>query len=850
MSWHLLRPDLCRMLRWLALALTLLAGNTCAAPTDATASYLPSATPQLLLDDGKGQQIMLTLLRSDLLHVAYGEHLHAGLPYFSPMLAQPDFPGTPAVWDAAQQRLSSSDLTVEAEHGCWQVSDVHSTPPRRLARFCVANHSADSLRLSWSAEGNTDVLGLGEVLSSGRSAPSWLGQQREGGGFFGNAMVYSDIAASGNTQVPVAYVLGAGLRNYAVFFDTPFALHFDFSGPQWQVSSEDGQLGMFLWSGADIQALRRQYLNLTGHPPVPPLKAFGLWISEYGYDDWAELDSKLNTLHQRGFPIDGAVLDLQWFGGIEAAAGTTHMGGLNWDSNRFPAPAAKLAAYASQGVGTMLIEESYIGADLPEHTELAKRRYLAMQCPPPCTDAVYLDTNPWWGVGGMLDWSNPAAGAWWHTQKRAPLIDMGVLGHWTDLGEPEQFDAAGYYHGLDWYGSANHHHAAVHNLYNFFWSQSIAEGMARSHPTHRPWILSRSGTAGSQRFGVAMWSGDVKSSFPALAAQMPAQSNMSLSGFDYYGSDIGGFTRSVVDGNLYTHWLVASSLLDVPVRPHVNNLCNCFETAPDRVGDRASNLAALQLRYQLIPYLYSLAHQAYADGEAVFPPLLYHFQSDPGARKISKTKMIGPWLLFTATSDDVDTISSYLPPGRWTNFYHHEQWLDSKGGNHAQAALDHGLLRAPLYLREGAIVPLLRQAPGNLGNPRSLDMHWFADLLVSTVPVAKASQFVLYEDDGISRAYQSGKLARTTIRAQQTEPGHFQVGLSPDNRTGSSGQRVLSLNILTGGQPVGQVQVNGQSLSPVAADSPARGWYASAGGITVQLGSVSVDDKQEVLAGP
>ena len=121
-----------------------------------------------------------------------------------------------------------------------------------------------------------------------------------------------------------------------------------------------------------------------------------------------------------------------------------------------------------------------------------------------------------------------------------------------------------------------------------------------------------------------MWSGDIGSNLSSLATQLDVQMHMAFSGIDYFGADVGGYWRSALDGDLnemYTVWFANAALLDVPLRPHTQNLCNCNETAPDRIGDVASNRENLRLRYRLIPYLYSLAHRAHRYGDALVPPL-------------------------------------------------------------------------------------------------------------------------------------------------------------------------------------------------------------------------------------
>lgn len=813
------------------------------APTGPVVTYFAGAMPQMLLDY-QGRQVMLSLLRDDMVHVAFSGQIGKGMPYFSPMIADTNFTGPASAvnYDQATKRLTAAAIAVDVDGFCFRIYSV-GNDAHLLTRICTTDAP---LNIQLSAENNSEVLGLGEYLSTSHTSPSWLGLTRNPASAYGNAMTYSNIDASGDAQMPVAYVLGQGMRNYGLFFDTPYPLSMNFAGSNWSVTSNStSKLGLFVYTGSSLADLRHTYLTLTGKPPVPPLKAFGLWLSEYGFDNWGELDGKLSTLNTQGFPIDGAVLDLQWFGGIQSNTDFTAMGKLTWDTVNFPNPSNKVATYAASGLGLVTIEESYIGAGLPEYTQLGNLRYLAMDCASPCTTPTYLSSNPWWGKGGMMDWSNTAGGNYWHDAKRTALIDAGILGHWTDLGEPEKFSANSYYAGFNWYGAQMQRHADVHNLYNFFWSQSIATNTDRTHPNRRPWILSRSGAAGSQRFGVAMWSGDVGTSFATLNAQMTAQANMSLSGFDYYGSDIGGFHRDGVTGTtldtIYTRWLATSALLDIPVRPHTENLCNCKETAPDRVGDKPSNLAALKLRYQLTPYLYSLAHSAYSGGEPIFPPLVYHFQSDTAARAVDHTKMIGPWLVFTGLTTDASNVDTYLPSGKWADFYHPERIINSTGTSSAQAVVVDGLVRAPLFLREGAIIPLLRAAPNNLGVANGAQIQWFNDLVIRTYPSTQESSFTMTEDDGATRDYQKGKVARTVIRAVSPSAGNYHIIVTPDNRTGSTGSRKLAIDLITTTTPQ-HITVNGSTFT---------GTKSQTGNVLrIELGTVNVDAVQDIVIAP
>jgi alpha-glucosidase len=422
------------------------------------------------------------------------------------------------------------------------------------------------------------------------------------------------------------------------------------------------------------------------------------------------------------------------------------MGGLNWDLTNFPDPAAKIAAYKQDGIDLMLIEESYISSGLPEFERLAGLEGLAhdLDGAPALTSA----SGNWWGRGGMIDWLQADAAAEWHDWKRQPLIDMGIVGHWTDLGEPEMV-------GPDFhYGVQNFTDPQVRNSYNLLWAHSIYDGYQRNTPDKRPFIMSRSGGMGLQALGGAMWSGDTGGDFGSLAAQMPQQQHMMWSGMDYYGSDIGGFHRSAMGiypgthedltNELYTQWFAYASLFEVPVRPHTENLCNCKETAPDRIGDVASNLANIQLRYALEPYYYSLAHRSWLEGEPVFPALDYYYPDEPAASGLGHEKMIGSELIAAAIATPGATdVQVFLPAGDW---YDLRTGAVTRSDSHSFTVpvYVYDRLTLPIFARDGAIVPM---ADG-----------------VLRVFGSESNHFDWYDDDGVSTAYQRGEYDHVTAQ--------------------------------------------------------------------------------------
>ncbi len=774
----------------------------------------------------------------------------------TPMVLKTDYPGPKRFTNNNQGLLETNELSIQVSTNtlCVRLTNIAAKPAQVLTQACPESAIPGRLgAMTLTQEGTQDLYGLGEAFVSPDSESlNWLGKQRLPGNDMGNAMDSFMGGAVGNAQFPILYALGAEKsQNYAVFIDSQYALSWEFRKTPWEIYSDANDLRWYAMTGPDLPDLRHDFMELVGKPPVPPKKMFGLWVSEFGYDNWNELEDKLKTLRANQFPIDGFVLDLQWFGGITPIE-ISHMGNVNWDTTNFPDPPGKIADLAKRGIGLITIEESYVAEWLPEFEDMQNRGYLVKSG---ANGKASIITNGWWGTGGMIDWTNPAGSDYWHNLKRQPLIDMGILGHWTDLGEPEMYTPDGYYYGA--ISQDLNSEQDNHNLYNFRWSESIARGYQRNQVQQRPFILSRSGTAGIQRFGDSMWSGDIGSNLFSLAAHLTVQAHMSLSGIDFFGSDIGGFHRETAGTDIdqiYTKWFAIDSLIDVPVRPHTENLCNCKETAPDRIGDVKSNLANLRLRYALSPYLYSLAHQASLTGDPVIPPLVYYYQDDTAARTIADEKLIGQDLLVAAIpSLGAESRDVYLPAGSWVNFYTNE-WIDSKGEQLKNvSAIQNGLFQLPLFARAGAIIPMMFVDEHTLNILGLRDDDATHDELIARVYASPdASSFTLYEDDGQTIAYQQGQV-RTTLLHQQLADQIETVTIEAADGTyqGASDQRDNIIQLVS--RNLAQsVKLNGLTLPQLSSqaelDSASQGWFqAGPNLVIVKTGKMDVKVKKEVV---
>jgi alpha-glucosidase (family GH31 glycosyl hydrolase) len=839
--------------------------------------------------------LVVEILDDDLVHVeasAIGEGPSMGQTlYTSPMVLKTDYPGPSAITQTGNT-LETSDLRLVVNPAtlCLTVDDK-TQQNTTLTTICPINLEQDHKGLEIAPGLMEHVYGLGQEFKHlGSANGDWIRLGTRQGLAFGNGFQDFQKAKVGNVQIPVYYAVGPNNLNYALFLDNVYQQTWDFTSTPWTARMFGDQLRFYIMTGPDLPDLRADYLELTGRPPVPPRKSFGLWVSEFGYDNWAQIDTLLSGLRDNHFPVDGFVLDLNWFGGVDLNnPERSNMGRLDWDENQdlltqnnpyfFPDPASRIQAYANDHIRLTAIEESYLANTIDTFTLMPADLTVYERTNGICDDDnqtnpvidvghVENGDNAFWGIGRMIDWSDSEAGEWVHRNRRFPnLVQLGIHSHWTDLGEPETLDKKACYEGVEITSTGlKNEHADLHNLYNLLWNRSIWESYVANQgqtdaleiTNPRPFIVTRSGAAGTQRYGAAMWSGDIASNLESLATHFNAQMHMSFSGIDYYGADIGGFRREVLPGNnkegvyrgyeteMYTQWFANGTWLDVPVRPHTDNefvtVMPPYETAPHRVGHVESNLANLRQRYELIPYYYALAYRAHLWGEPVIPPPVFYYQNDPNLREMGHEKMIGRDILVGVVASHGEYERDlYLPAGNWIN-YHTNEGITSAGEwvENVPVYRD-GMLRLPAFVRAGAILPLMsvdnqtKDAFGHRSNgptPRN-------ELLLRVYTDPSPSSFTLYEDDGLTLNYNNGRPVyhhRTTEIQQQQVGSTASVTIAPAVDVNGNGpfpgavnRRPIVVELIATDAAATDVSLNGTLLtehrSEAAFEAASSGWY-------------------------
>ncbi|MFN5416671.1 MAG: TIM-barrel domain-containing protein [Flavobacteriia bacterium] len=477
--------------------------------------------------------------------------------------------------------------------------------------------------------------------------------------------------------------------------------------------------------GDTWEDLIENYTELTGRQPLPPRWAFGNFSSRFGYHSQDEVMKTIAAFKRDSIPVDAIILDLYWFG--KEIQGT--MGNLDFYRDSFPDPQKMINDLKAQGVKTVLITEPFILTTSSKWKEAADKKILA-------TDNL---GNPfkydfYFGNTGLIDIYKPSANLWfWDVYKN--LKNMGVAGFWGDLGEPEVHPEALFHQ----YGKANE----VHNIYGHDWARLISDGYKRDFPKERPFVLMRAGYSGSQKFGMIPWSGDVNRTWGGLRPQTEIALQMGMQGIGYMHSDLGGFAGNNDDSELYVRWL-QYGVFNPIFRPHAQEEVASEPVFKDANTKRLAK-KAIELRYQLLPYNYTLAYENSTKGLPLMRPMFFEEEANEKLLTIEDQYFWGNNLLIAPVfSKGQQTREVYFPKNNcWFDFYSGRKY---EGGTTASVSLS--IENIPVFVRGGAFIPMVKSFQTtdsySIDGFNGFDVHFYFDENTSK------SEYKLFNDDGKS----------------------------------------------------------------------------------------------------
>lgn len=605
-------------------------------------------------------------------------------------------------------------------------------------------------------------------------------------------------------SIPFFIALHEG-RSYGLFFNNTWRSWFDMGKTdphRYRFGANGGELDYYVFTGGAARSpagVLRDYTALTGRGALPPLWALGYQQSRWSYVSEEQVLDVAHAFRVRRIPVDVLYLDIDHMDGFRV---------FTWNRKTFPDPARMLARLHGDGFRAVTIVDPGIKFD--EHYPIYRSGR---------AQGVYVRTaaggelhaKVWPGVCAFPDFTAPAARAWFGRLYDAPLA-LGVDGFWNDMNEPGVFAPDDFDRPEIGLGpqktfplEARHAgdgnpgtHAQYHNVYGMQMARASFEGLRSLRPDRRPLVLTRAGFAGVQRYA-AMWTGDNSPTWTHLALTIPMLTNLSVSGVPFVGADVGGFMGSP-GAELHTRWLQAAALTPY-FRTHSNDVSAPREPWAFGAAHERINRATIELRYRLLPYLYTLFADNEQSGVPPLRPLWFAYPGDVRASLVDDQYLAGGDLLVAPVVHEGQTRREvYFPKG--------DAWIDwwdgtrHAGGTVAQVAAP--LDRLPLFVRAGAVVPVapVVQHTGELKT---------VPLTLAVAAGASGSGHV-FQDAGDGYGYREG--ASRTITATQDGQGvHLDI---PAN---GGWQRVGALEVIGLDTAPAAVRIDGKPAPDVRFDA-------------------------------
>ncbi|WP_248257497.1 TIM-barrel domain-containing protein [Georgenia sp. EYE_87] len=586
--------------------------------------------------------------------------------------------------------------------------------------------------------------------------------------------------------------------------------------PHSRYRTDGGDIDLFLIAGPAIRDVVRRYTTLTGRPPLLPKYALGYLASSMYY---AELDADsdraitdfIDIARAEDIPVDGFQLS-SGYTTQETETGPKRCV-LTWNDRRFPDPEGFFAAMAERGI---TVSPNVKPAVLDVHPRLeelvaegvlVRRSADAAECAGDGPAA-----GAWWGgPGRFVDFTKPAARKAWKRWLTEDVLDKGTTSVWNDNCEYDgiidkdsrcDFDGAG--------ATIGRVRTVMANLMCHVTRDAVAE----KDPDARPYIVCRAGHAGIQRYAQT-WAGDNSTSWETLQDNIATILGMGLSGVANQGCDIGGFHGPGPEPELLVRW-VQHGIFQPRFSIHSVNSDNTV-TEPWMYGDHTSYIRdAIKLRYRLFPYLYSLMARAHRTGLPIMEPLVSAFQADPAADENATEFMLGDSLLVAnVLTPGATTRSVRVPAGEV--FY--DAWTRERfeGGQTVEVPVDLGSI--PLFVRGGGIVPLAANQLDSLTRDEVTDLR-----LVCAAD--RDGHFLLYEDDGLTRAHEGGAFRETEVSMTAGEQVVLRLTRRGDYR---STVRRLLLDVVNTDRAPHWVAVDGERIPQILYrerfDAAEVGWH-------------------------
>ena len=482
---------------------------------------------------------------------------------------------------------------------------------------------------------------------------------------------------------------------YGIFFDNSFRTHFDFGSERKSVASfwsDGGEMNYYLIYGPEMREVSEQYVHLTGKPDMPPLWALGYHQCKWSYYPESKVMEITDRFREEKIPCDAIYLDIDYMDGFRC---------FTWDNEKFPHPAAMIASLRENGYKTIVIIDPGIKVD-PKYEVFRQGMENNYYCRR--ADGPIFKGKVWPGDCYFPDFTNPKVRKWWMGLFEELISKDGVRGVWNDMNEPAVFEVPTKTFPLDVRHDYDGHpcsHRKAHNVYGMQMARATFKGVKKylKEKNQRPFVITRSAYAGTQRYTSA-WTGDNKAGWDHIWLANVQCQRLSVSGFSFVGSDVGGFIDHPTPEMFIRY--VQMATFHAFFRTHSSG--DHGDQEPWSFGTNALGIVKkyIELRYQLLPYFYTAFYQYVKKGTPILRPLVMFDQHDNETHNRADEFLHGDHIL---TCPVLEANSKgrylYLPKGDWYFFWNDKKY---KGGEEQWIGLT--LENSPVFIRAGAVIPM------------------------------------------------------------------------------------------------------------------------------------------------
>jgi len=561
--------------------------------------------------------------------------------------------------------------------------------------------SEDELGFHWeeSYEFGGDVVKMSKVCEDGESfyglgdKPVHLNLK---GKRFENWVTDSYAYGKGTDPIyktiPFYTALHKG-KSYGIFFDNTFRSFFDFSHERRNVTSfwaQGGEMNYYFIYGPKMTDVVANYTDLTGKPhQLPPLWALGYHQCKWSYYPESKVKEVTNKFRELKIPCDAIYLDIDYMEGFRC---------FTWNKKYFPDPKRMVKELEDDGFKTVVIIDPGIKIDMEYDVfkEGLENDYFCKRA-----DGPYMKGKVWPGECYFPDFTNPKVREWWSGLFKELIEEIGVRGVWNDMNEPAVMEVPNKSFPNDVrhdYDGNPCSHRKAHNVYGMQMARATYQGLKKYAYPQRPFVITRSAYSGTQRY-TSTWTGDNIASWEHLwIANIQAQ-RMCMSGFSFAGSDIGGFAEQP-NGELYARW-IQLGVFHPFCRTHSSG--DHGEQEPWTFGDEITDVVRkfIEIRYQLLPYLYSTFWQYANEGTPMLKSLVLFDQEDVQTHFRTDEFLFGDHILACPIIEpNAKGRRMYIPRGNWYNY-----WTDEVVVGGKERWVDAELDSMPLFVKEGAVLP-------------------------------------------------------------------------------------------------------------------------------------------------